>query len=256
VERKPQLPENLSFNWSEHFIGNWDLFQKVLKNPETIFVYDMDGILEYTAERVLEKFSDENGIHADPAEINGWNYLSKLAKEAGMSEEKIKHADDYWYDPQLLLTVRRNLYIKPVVMKTVNYFGAKRNYVLTSRNPEFKDVTLERLTHEFSELLTKNIMIRKNKKKDPTKFKSQSLRRLAKRAPWVVFVDDATDFIKSALDSNIDNLIAVNIPQGKVMPDFSHERLIIIKRYPVEYQAMLPFMYAVFAAIDGPSSTR
>jgi hypothetical protein len=250
MERKPQLPENLTFNWSEHFIGNWDLFQRVLKNPETIFVYDMDGILEYTAERVLNKFSEENGIQTNPAEIDGWNYLTRLAKEAGMSEEKVKHADDYWYDPQILLTVRRNLYIKPVVMKTVNYFGAKRNYVLTSRNPEFKDVTLKRLTDEFSEIPTENIMIRDDKYIDPAEFKSGCLRRLAKTAPWVVFVDDATDFIKAALNSNIDNLLAVNIPQGKVMPDFSHEHLVIIKRHPVEYQAMYPFMYAVFKAID------
>jgi hypothetical protein len=254
MERKPIFRENFSFNWCEYFIGDWDLFQKILQNPETIFVYDMDGILEYTAEKVLKKFSDENGIPTNPAEINGWGYLTSLAKTVGLSRERVKHAEDYWYDPQLLLTVRRNLYIKPVVIKTVDHFGAKRNYVLTSRDPKFKDVTLDRLTHEFPEIPTENIMIRDDKNMDPAEFKSGCLWWLAKTAPWVVFVDDATDFIKSALDSNIDNLITVNIPQGKVMPDFSHGHLFIIKRYPVEYQAMLPFMYAVFKAIDSRST--
>jgi hypothetical protein len=256
MERKPFTLERKTFIWSELFIGNWDLFQKVLSNPETIFVYDIDGILANSADKVLKKFSDEYGIATDPAKINGWGYLTGLAKAAGWPAERIEHAEDYWYDPQLLLEVRKYLYIKPVVSKTIGLFGAERNYVLTSRNPEFKDLTLKWLAREYPEILAENIMIRDNKKIDPAEFKAKCLWWLAKTAPWVIFIDDATDFVKSALNLKIDNLVAVNIPQGTVMPDFSSDQLVVIKRYPEEIQAMYPLMYAIDKAINGRTSVK
>ncbi len=251
MERKPSITEKRPFIWSELFIGNWKLFRDAIQNPETIMVYDIDGILAYSAEKVLKRFSDEYGIDTSPAKINGWGYLTNLATDAGCTAERIEHAEDFWYDPQLLLTVRKYLYIKPVVSKTIDLFGPERNYVLTSRNPEFKDTTTNWLAREFPEILKKNIMIRDNKNIDSAGFKAGCLRNLAKTAPWVIFIDDATDFVKSAVDSKIDNLVAINIPQGVVMPNFRHEQLIVIKRYPENIQAMYPLMFAVDKAVDG-----
>lgn len=242
MERKPYI-------WSELFFGNEKLFQKILRNPETIIVYDIDGILAYSAEKVLKRFSDEYGIPTSPAETNGWGYLTNLAKAAGLPTEKIEHAEDFWYDPQLLLTVRKYLYMKPVVSKTIDLFGAEKNYVLTSRGPKFNDSTLIWLAREYPEIPAENLMIRNDAKIDSAEFKTGCLRWLAKTAPWVVFIDDAIDFTKAAIDANIKNCLVINIPQGKVMPDFSHERLIVIKRFPDEIQAMHPFMHAIERAV-------
>ncbi len=239
MERKPYI-------WSDLFKGNWEIFRDAVRNPETVIVYDIDGILANSAEKVLQRFSDENGIAADPIKINGWGYLTDLAKAAGLPQEKVNHAEDFWYDPQLLLTVRRHLYIKPVVLKTIHLYGSERNYVLTSRNPQFKDLTLKWFAREFPEIPFENILIRNSKNIDSADFKAKCLGRLAETAPWVVFIDDAPDFIKSALDLKINNLVAVNIPQGMVAPpDFRNDRLVVIKRYPENLQAMYPLLDAL-----------
>jgi len=237
MERKPYI-------WSDLFQGNWELFAVAVRNPETVFVYDIDGILVYSAKPVLKKFSDENGIATDPTKINGWSYLTCLAKAAGWPAERIEHAEDGWYNPQVLLTARKYLYIKPVVLKTIGLSGVERNHVLTSRNPGLRNSTLKLVGREFPEILSGNIMIRDNDA-DPAEFKGRCLWRLAKTAPWVVFIDDAPDFIKSALNLKIANLVAVNIPQGAVLPDFSDDRLVVIKRYPENLQAMYPLLDAV-----------
>jgi hypothetical protein len=179
-----------------------------------------------------------------------------LAKAAGCTAERIEHAEDFWYDPQLLSTVRKYLYMKSVVSKTIDLFGAKKNYVLTSRGPEFKDSTLEWLEREYPEILAENMMIRDDKKIDSAGFKAECLWWLAKTAPWVIFIDDATDYVKSALDSKISNLVVVNVPQGLVMPSFRDERLIVIKRFPEEIQAMYPLLYAINKAIDSRTPTK
>jgi hypothetical protein len=239
MERQPYHLEDL-------FIGDRKLFQEVLQNRETIFVYDIDGILANSPKIVLKNFTEKYEIRTNPAEIASLDYLTRLAKKAGFSEDVIKHAEDGWYKPEVLLAAQRYLYIRPVVRKTVSYYGSKNNSVLTSRNPDLEMPTLNWFNREVPEIKNENILIRK--KGDPMSgadFKVKNLRGLAAVAPWVVFVDDATDFTKAAIEANIDNCLVVNIPLGKIMPDFRHERLIIIKRYPEEIQAMYPFMYVI-----------
>jgi hypothetical protein len=255
MERKPNLQENISFNWSEHFIGNWDLFQKVLKNKETIFVYDIDAILADTAEVVLKRFSERTGIKTNSSEIDRWDYLTNLATIHGLGDYEINNAENDWFKSEVLMAAKRLLYIRPVVQKTLNYYGPERNFVLTSRNPNLKASTMDWFTRELPEIKSDNILIRQDGGIDmvnSAKFKVGSLQTLAEKAPWVVFVDDHTGFVKAVLENGIKNCLVVNIPQGKIMPDFSHERLVVIKRYPDEYQAMYPFMYAVFKAINSP----
>lgn len=245
MERKP-------FIWSELFIGNEKLFQEVLRNRETIFVYDIDGILINSAKEVYRRFTEKNGILAEPAEINRWDYLTELSKKAGLAKDTIKHAEDDWFKADVLSVSQRYLYIRPALDMTIKYYGADRHFVLTSRNPYLKTSTVDTLIHEFPKIKTENIFIRDNggiDLVDSAKFKVEKLQMLAKKAPWVVFVDDSIDFVKAVLDDGIENCLVVNIPQGKTMPDFRHERLIVIKRFPEEIQAMHPFMHAVERAI-------
>jgi hypothetical protein len=81
IEAKP-------FYWREMFTGNWELFEKVLKNPKTIFVYDIDGILADSPKTVLKKFTEKTGIRTNPTDIDEWNYLTNLAKKAGLNGNK------------------------------------------------------------------------------------------------------------------------------------------------------------------------
>lgn len=249
MERKP-------FVWREMFTGNWEFFQKVLSNPKTIIVYDIDGILLNSPDIVLKRFTEKTGIKTNPAEIDRWDYLTSLAKNEGLSEDEVKHAEDGWYDPMVLSEAKRYLYIRPVIRKTVSYHGPDHNFVLTSRNPYLKQSTIESFDTHLPEIKTKNILIRESGGIDKTvsaAFKVENLRALAKIAPWILFVDDSVDFCEAVIKADIENCVVVNIPLGKIMPDYRHERLIVIKRFPDEIQAMYPLMFMLDKALVAQS---
>lgn len=234
--------------WSELFGGNWSLFKEAVINPKTIFVYDIDGILANSAKIVFADFVKKTGIYASPLEINEWNFLSSLAKKLGLTTEQILHADDGWYDPELLLAAETYLYIKPVVQRTTSLVGPDNNFVLTSRNFRLRDSTNKWVGRKFPEILEQNILMRDSDLIGATEFKVDNLDRLSKVGPWVVFIDDALDFVDASLKAKIPNLVVVNIPMGKYWPNFRHDQLILINRYPKRIQAMYPFMDAVFMA--------
>ncbi len=244
MERQP-------YRFNELFSGNWELFQKVLQNPETVFVYDNDGIFSDTSKEVYKRFSQKYGVPVKTSDIDGWTYLTNVARSAGLSEDDIRHAEDDFYNPDVLEKSQNILYIRPVIQKTISYYGAKNNFILTSRDSEFKDVTLDWFERKFKGFLPENILIRDEKEEiTGEEFKILNLKKLALRAPWVVFVDDALKFVKAALDADIENCLVVNIPQGKVMPDFRHEHLVVIKRFPEDIQAVYPLMDALDRALN------
>ena len=247
---KDTIMEREPFNMSELFIGDRNLFNEVLRNRETIFVYDIDGILANSTKVVYGKFTEKTGIFANPTEINNFHHLTNLAKRANLSEEMVMHAEDDWYDSKVLDLAQKFLYITPVVNKTLSFYGRDRNFVLTSRNPDLKESTLDWFSRKYPEFNPNNILIRDSHNINSVDFKVNNLRILSKIAPWVVFVDDSVDFIEAVLADGVKNCLVINIPQGKVMPDFRHERLIIFKRYPEEIQALYPLMYAVDCALE------
>lgn len=257
MERKPFITERCQFIWREMFTGNWELFQKVLGNPETIIVYDIDGILIDTPKIVLNKFTEKTGIRTNPVDIDKWNYLSELAENSGLSKDVIEHANDDWFRPEVLARAHRYLYIKSLVQKTVNYYGPQRNFVLTSRNPYFKLSTINHFSYELPEIKSENIFIRDNGGVDMTvaaNFKTEKIRDLAIKAPWVFFVDDSPDFSEAVLRDGPENCLVINIPLGKTKPTLPHERLIVIKRFPEDLQAMYPLKFMVDKAIDSTSN--
>jgi len=196
-----------------------------------------------------------NGIPVKAVDLDGWTYLTDVARNAGLSEEAIKHAEDDFYGPEVLERSQSVLYIKPVIQKTLAYFGPERNFILTSRNAEFKDVTLAWFKAKFPGIKPENILIRgKGDSLGGTEFKIQKLKEIASKAPWVVFVDDALKFVQAAVEEDIPNCLVINIPQGKTKPDFTHERLFVIKRYPDELQAVYPFMDALDRALRNGKS--
>jgi len=238
--------ERLPYRFPELFTGDWDLFKEVLQNRKTVFAYDMDGILANSAKIVLNRFSEKTGIAAKPFEIDGWDFLTKLARRSGLSEDVIKHAEDDWFNAEVLKDAQRYLYIRPVVQKTVSFYGSRNNFVLTSRNHTLTESTYAWFSKKLPEIHYINIIMRKEGDlRKPVAFKVDNLTNLAETAPWVVFIDDHIDFIKGALEAGIPNCLVVYIPLGKIMPDIRHKRLIVIKRYPNEIQAMYPLMDAI-----------
>lgn len=244
MERQP-------YHFPELFTGDWDLFKKVLQNRQTVFVFDMDGILANSAKIVLAKFTEKTGVAVKPSEIDGWDFLTNLARKSGLSEETIEHAEDDWYKAEVLGNAQRYLYIRPVIQKTVGYYGSANNFVLTSRNHTLRESTSSWFRQKLPEIHDENIIMRKEgdlRKSVP--FKVDNLRIFAEAAPWIIFIDDNIDFIKGSLEAKIPNCLTVYVPLGKNMPDIRHERLILIKRYPNEIQAMYPLMDAIGRAIS------
>lgn len=73
------MKENAPYRFDENFFGNKELFKNVFQNPETIVVYDIDGILADTPKIVLRNFTNKNRINVNPSDINNWTYLSDIA---------------------------------------------------------------------------------------------------------------------------------------------------------------------------------
>lgn len=236
------------YNWQKLFYGNWNLFKDAVSSPETIFVYDIDGILANSAKIVFKNFSQKTGIDVNPNLATGWDYLTEIATKENLDPEVIAAAESDWYDPDVLRASQRFLHIKPTVYKTIDMVGPDRNYVLTSRNPSLKDSTMDWLNRELPVFKPENILIRTDKSVDSVVFKTQNLVSLSRLAPWVVFIDDAMSYVKGALDANLPNLVVVNIPQGLEMPDFTHDNLIVMKRFPERLQAMYPLYDAISRA--------
>ncbi|KKR57352.1 MAG: hypothetical protein UT96_C0021G0008 [Candidatus Woesebacteria bacterium GW2011_GWC2_40_30] len=79
-----------------------------------------------------------------------------------LTEDAINHAEDDFYSPEVLEKSQSILYVKPVIQKTLKHYGPERNFILTSRNSEFKDVTLNWFECKFPEIKPENILIRSN----------------------------------------------------------------------------------------------
>ncbi len=248
MERKPYHLENL-------FNGNLQLFKEIVGNPNTIIVYDADLTLINLAKDVSDDFYIKHGIKVNLDDYDSWNYLTKVAKENNLSNDDIEHAEDGWYSADLIKRAHRYLYIKPLVNKTISLYGQKNNYVLTARNPDLRKATEESFKRELPLILFENILMRKDggiiSHEDTAIYKAGELERLSKMAPWVVFVDDSITFTRTALNSGIKNLLVVNVPFGKMQPDFCHDQLIVIDRYPSMEQGMYPLMDLFDRAIKG-----
>lgn len=228
------------YRLGELFKGNWDLFKEAVNSPNVVFVYDADGIIIDSPASVLLEFALKNRVRTDKQEIDRWNYLTYIAQTAGLDETVIKSAEDGWYKSEVLLEAPRYLYIRPVIDETISIAGIDKNFVLTSREPHLKESTLASLRIHAPEIPEKNILIRSVDEANvkPTDFKVNCIKKLAEKASWIVFIEDSTKYIKSVLDSGPENCLAINVPLGKIRPDFAHERLIVVERFPKRHQGM------------------
>lgn len=229
----------------DYFVGDWNLFVKVVNNPKTIYMYDADGIIINSSRDAVYNFNKKHGFDLHSADIDKWLYLTEVAKKNNLGEEAIRTAEDDYYNPDVLEGSGRYFYIKPLIGMTMLLCGADNNYVLTSREPYLTQVTNKWFGQNVSEFLQENILIREDADIKPTDFKVSEIKECAKRTPWVVFIDDSAKYVDAVLDSNIENCLVINVPLGKIKQSRVHERLIVIDRYPQECQGMY-LLYKAF----------
>src|SRR3989338_1699624 len=240
-----------SFIFEESFNGDWNLFRQIVNSKSVYYIYDADGILVYSAERVFNNFEERHGIKVFPKNINTWNYLTEIAVDHGLDKNSIRQAEDDWYDGDVLESSKRYLYSRPLVNLTIGLVGAERNLILTSREPNLKVETYRWFGNHFPKIPKENILIRdEGSPLSGTKFKGREVGKYAELVDWVVFMDDSTKYIKAVLDAGIPSCMVIIVPQGIVKPDFSHDRLITAGRYPEEIQGMYPIYRAFKKALQ------
>lgn len=239
--------ERLTYRFNDLFFGDLELFKNAFNNPSSVIFYDGDGILFNTPKVVLKRFTKETGIATNQSEIDSWDFLTELATKAGLPSDVVKHVEDGWYDPNTLYEATRYLYMKSVVGKTIARFGNSRNFVLTAREPFLTDSTRASLIKNYPEIPLENLLIRNSSEVNigSSDFKVSKLSEMAKIAPWVILIDDAEENVKSMLNTDIKNLLVVNVPLGKTTVNIQDPRLVVIKRFPEDIQAMYPLMDAI-----------
>ncbi|OGM21589.1 hypothetical protein A2771_01225 [Candidatus Woesebacteria bacterium RIFCSPHIGHO2_01_FULL_38_26b] len=243
--------ERLNHKDFEKFQGDWNLFTKVLNTKNIIFLYDLDGILAYSAEKVLGNFRDRTGIDVRPYKIDSWEYLKRVAIENKLTQQIIDTSEDDWYNSGVMELARRYLYARPLVKLTVSKYGAERNFALTSRPSSFKESSKRWLIKEIPKFPVKNLLIREEESSyNGSEFKIEKIKDFSPLVDWIVFIDDSTDYVRGVLESGIDNCLAINVPQGVIKPDFNHEHLIVIGRHPGQMQSMYPLYKYIDIAIN------
>lgn len=242
--------ERVSCNFQEHIYQgaeNIHYLKSALADPETIFIFDADGIIVNSPAEVYRIFNTKVSsfdVTVNPMDADHFHYLTKIAKLNNLPQEVIEKAEEDWYKNMPLYRSEPYDGMRKVVDETIGLSGRNRNYVLTARMPK-----LSRATHLWfclnlpKKIPQDNILIRgKNSSVKSDAFKVGKIKEKAETTTWVVFFDDSTKFVKSVSDANIDNCVVVNVPIGKIRPDFSHERLIVLGRYPEKEQSMYPLL--------------
>lgn len=244
MERKPfRLTDYL------YYCGDWNMFLSAINNPDTIYIFDADGILIDSPKKVFSDFSEKTGIQVDPTQIDRFEVLTHIAIKEGLAQSLIDTAEDGWYDSKILGGSPRYFFSKPILNLTMRLVGPERNYVLTSRLPNLEDSTQKWLRKEHPLLPAENLLIRTSGTESETVFKVGQIGKLSEKAPYVIYFEDSIKFVKAVLEDGPLNCVVVNIPLGQIRPDLEHERLFVVGRYLYDCQGMYPIYRLLKEAI-------
>lgn len=221
----------------------------VLKDPQTIFIYDIDGILADSPKEVFQRFNDRAGTNYKPHQNSRFDYLTSRAIADGLDSQIVDTAEDGWYDSKVLRSSDPVLYARSILYRTIYTHGADRNYVLTARLPRLENTTMEWFSEHFPKVPQDNILVRVNHESEVNEdfeimkdFKVSEITRLSKIASNIVFVEDSVGFSKAVIKHGPDNCYIINIPMGEIHQDLQQERLFVFDRIPLEKQGLLPLM--------------
>jgi hypothetical protein len=225
---------------------NVDKFYEVIRNPKTKYFWDLDQILVDSAKSVFDEFNKKNPykITANVWELDKHGYLTSLVENAGYKDNTNWDAD--WFKNIPLYRSKRFEYAKSALDIAINISGAHNNYILTSRLPRLERATKLWVSREIPEFDMVNILIRnRDDLRSSVEFKTDTLKENSGDDYYTVLVEDQEQFITGALNSNIANFLAIGIPEGRMSYTTRDDRLLVLGRYPIKEQEVMP-LYTLF----------
>ena len=242
--------------FDENILGgneNIQTFYNTLRNPYTKYFWDLDAILGDTPKSIFDKFNKNNpyNIAANTWEIDRFDYLTALVENIGYLDHDDLEAD--WFKNIPLYRAKSYKYAKMALDIAIRVSGIKNNYILTSRLPKLERATNLWVKREHPGFDKNNILIRK--KDDPRSsvdFKVDSLMKYSGNNHHIVLIEDQERYIDASLKADITNMLVIGVPLGVMRYSTCDNRLLVLSRYPVEEQEMLP-LYTLFQNAQEPA---
>jgi hypothetical protein len=227
-------------------IEKLNAFYSVLKNPNTKYFWDLDQVLVDSAKTIFENFNNKNpyGITANMWESDKYYYLTSLVEKAGFKDHGDLEAD--WIKNIPLYSSESFEYAKSALKIAIDVSGPENNFILTSRLPRLERATSLWVKRELPYFDMNNILIRKkNDLRDGNVFKVDNLKEHSGEDYHVVLIEDQERYIAAALQSDIKNMLIIGMPEGLVSYNICDERLLVLSRFPVKEQEVMP-LYTLF----------
>lgn len=217
--------------------GNLYALDRWLAYEDVNVVEDSDGVGINSPKNVHQICENETGVELRPYKTDRWNYISYTLVNNGKSTSEANKYEGLWYSSSVLRKSEPYLFMRPLVRTLIKHLGRERQYVLTARRPDLKEATIESYKCHYPEIPSENILIRDNDLLDSEKFKKDEI---AKLMPCI-FIEDTFANLKPILnDPSFAKCLCIHIPLGVIKPEFHHERLIVVKRFPFKEQGMYP----------------
>lgn len=243
MERLIDGPKVERFNLMEHIAsGNLYLLDAFLRNENTEIIFDSDGVKINSPKKVLGIYNSKNNHVLRQHEIDCWDFMTQQGMLHGLSYDEANKFEELWYKPEVLGDSEPYLFMRPLIRMLARRRDPNKTFVLTARKPHLKEATIESYKCHFPQIPEENILIRENELMGSEAFKKVEIK---KRMPCI-FVEDSFANLEPILnDPAFANCLCVHVPLGLVKPNFHHERLIVLKRFPLIEQGMRP-LYEMF----------
>lgn len=216
--------------------GDVENLEKALAHKRVGFIYDADGIIVNLPASVVPDFNRLTGLKYHPSLIENWKSLQDEVVMRASKKHLAGVAQNGWYDVGLVKIAPAYIYGLRLAKLTLGIWGPANNFVLTARTkyPELAPATREWFSEKLPKMRTGNIKF--NHKKGP------EVAELAMRLDWLVYFEDSSENIEDVLagEQPVKNCTVVQVPLGKIQPDFFHDQLIVVNRYPQLIQEMYP----------------
>ena len=221
---------------------NIDKFKDVFCSEKLRFVWDIDGILIDTPKSVLDLANKKYNFikPANPWETDEFDFLTKLGRISGFNDKVLESMEADWYKSFPMYKASPYEGIPEALEMAIDRAGPENNFVLTSRKPKLERATNLLIAREFPRIPCKNILIRKNLNLSGKEFKMKGLKSLSDFDGVTILLDDVDEYIKAATEIHLDNLYMIAVPVGKLPITVEDPHLLVLERYPLESQGMLP----------------
>lgn len=134
-------------------------FNEIIKPGENLS-FDADGVLLFSADKVVTELNGRLGTNYKPQDIENWYSIKAWALKAGMTEDEANKLNyEIWTNTEVI----KNSPAVPGGLAVYRFFRQKGfdPDVITVRNPKLTEVTLKNFETIIPELPKEKIHIRK-----------------------------------------------------------------------------------------------